>query len=67
MSAAEKEARVAHAKWQEQCLKTSALLDALDAAIDVLDGKSVFIGVDLNDCNRAARKRLEDARKAARQ
>ena len=66
MSAAEKEARIAHAKWQAQCLKTSALLDAIDIAIDVLDGKSTLVAVDLFGCNTAARNVLEGARKAAR-
>lgn len=65
MSAAEKEARIATARWQAQGLRLSALLDAIDLAIGVLDGKS-NAGVDLLACNQVARHLLDLARKAAR-
>ena len=66
MSAAEREASVATAKWQEQSLKTSALLDAIANAIWILDGTSTVIGADPLACNTAARRLLDEARKAAR-
>ena len=64
MTAAEKEARVATARWQAQCLRLSAMLDAVRDAIDVLDGKTA-VGVELIDCNIAARRMLDEARKEA--
>jgi hypothetical protein len=65
MTAAEKEARVARAKWQEQCLRTSALLDAIREAIGVLDGLDPRVGVELLACNLAARALLEIAKERA--
>ena len=65
MTAAEKEARIATARWQAQSLKTSALLDAIRDAIDVLDGRHPMVGTELLACNLVARQKLDDARKEA--
>ena len=65
MTAAEKEARIATARWQAQGLKLSALLDAIRDAIDVLDGRNPTVGVELLACNQAARRMLDVARKEA--